>query len=49
MLTLADVAIACPLMSTQTAKLPVAEFANVQAFFGRIRDLPAWRETEPQR
>ena len=43
--TLADVAVACPLMTTAPAKLPVTAFANVQRWFARVQQLPAWKET----
>ncbi len=44
-LTLADLAIASPLMSMVPAKLPVADFANLQAWFRRVQELPAWKKT----
>lgn len=44
-LTLADVAVACPLMTTVPAKLPVTAFANVHRWFSRVQELPAWKET----
>lgn len=47
-LTLADVAIACPLMTTVPAKLPVTELANLQRWFAKIQALPAWQATNPQ-
>jgi glutathione S-transferase len=43
--TLADVAIACPLMTTAPAKLPVTTFANIQRWYARVQELPAWKET----
>lgn len=46
-LTLADLAIATPLMMTRLAKLPVRSYSHVQAWFGRIQELPAWQATEP--
>jgi len=46
-LTLADIAIACPLMSTVPARLPVTDFANLQAWFQRFSALDAWKETAP--
>lgn len=48
-LTLADIAIAAPLMHTEAAQLPVLEFANLQRWFQRIRALEAWHATEPAR
>ncbi len=47
-LTLADVAVACPLMSTVPARLPVTDFANLQAWFTRVQALDAWKETNPR-
>lgn len=44
--TLADIAIATPLMYTRLAKLPVRPYANIQAWFARVRELPAWQATE---
>jgi glutathione S-transferase len=44
-LTLADIALACPLMATVPAKLPVTGFANVQRWFAQVQELPAWKET----
>jgi glutathione S-transferase len=48
-LTLADLAIAAPLMHTATAQLPVLEYANLQRWFARIQALDAWRNTERTR
>jgi len=45
-LTLADMAIAAPLMHTAAAQLPVLEYANLQGWFERIQALDAWRKTE---
>ncbi len=47
-LTLADVAIAAPLMHTVAAKLPVMQYANLQLWFGRVKALDAWRASESQ-
>jgi len=44
-LTLADLAIAAPLMHTQAAQLPLGDFANLQAWFGCVRTLEAWKTT----
>lgn len=44
-LTLADLAIASPLMSTVPAKLPIQSFANVQAWFKRVQELECWKKT----
>jgi glutathione S-transferase len=44
-LTLADLALSTPLMTTVPAKLPVAEYANIQAWFGRVQALDVWKRT----
>jgi glutathione S-transferase len=44
-LTLADLAISTPLMSTAPAKLPVTQYANIQAWFARVQALEAWKKT----
>ena len=41
-LTLADFAIAAPLMHAERAQLPIAEFDHLQAWFARVRALDAW-------
>jgi glutathione S-transferase len=46
-LTLADLAIATPLMATVPARLPVSGFSNVKAWFSRVQELDAWRRTNP--
>ena len=46
-LTIADLAIACPLMSAARARVPVDSFANLQAWFSRVKALEAWQKTEP--
>jgi glutathione S-transferase len=45
-LTLADYALAAPLMATVPAKLPVTAFASLTQWFGRVRALEAWKKTE---
>lgn len=47
-ITLADLAIATPLMYIELAKIPVESFANIQRWFGAVRELDAWKKTEPQ-
>ncbi|MCB9764927.1 MAG: glutathione S-transferase family protein [Alphaproteobacteria bacterium] len=47
--TLADFAIATPLMYAEGAQMPVGEFKNLAAWLARVRELPAWKATEPQR
>jgi glutathione S-transferase len=46
--TLADFSVAAPLFYTEQAALPVAPYAQVKAWFGRVAALPCWRETAPQ-
>jgi glutathione S-transferase len=43
--TLADIAIATPLMVIEKAKLPVNGFANVMKWLRRVEGLEAWRRT----
>jgi glutathione S-transferase len=42
-LTLADLAIAAPLMHTAAAKLPVVTYDSLQAWFSRIQELDCWK------
>jgi glutathione S-transferase len=44
-LTLADFAVAAPLMHTVAAQLPVTEFDNLQAWFARVQSLDAWAKS----
>jgi glutathione S-transferase len=44
-LTLADFAIAAPLMHMSAAQLPVADFENLQAWFARVQSLDAWTKS----
>lgn len=46
-LTLADFALAAPLMYTVSARLPVTGYANLMAWFGRVQQLDAWKHTDP--
>ena len=47
-LTLADLAIAAPLMYAQVGKLPIAPYTHVNRWFSEMRELSAWKETEPK-
>jgi len=47
--TLADLAIASPLMHTEAAELPVTGYEHLQKWFGQIRGLDAWKASEPSR
>lgn len=46
-LTLADLAVATPLMSLQVAKLPVTDRPHLLAWFDRVQALEAWKKTAP--
>jgi glutathione S-transferase len=48
-LTLADLAIAAPLMHTAAAQLPVTEYRHLQAWFAQVTALDAWQKTAPAR
>ena len=45
--SLADISLACPLMSTLPAKLPVQQFEHLQSWLGRVQVLDAWQRTNP--
>ena len=47
-LTLADFSVAALLFYTKEAELPIAPYAKLQEWFGRVSALPCWRETAPQ-
>ncbi len=47
-LTIADFTVAAPLFHAQGAGMPVASYANIGAWFGRVSALPCWSETAPQ-
>jgi glutathione S-transferase len=47
-LSLADYALAASLMSARVARLPVTDRPHLMAWWARVRELPAWRDTEPQ-
>lgn len=44
-LTLADLAIASPLMHTVAAELPVTGYANLQRWFAQVQALDAWKKS----
>lgn len=48
-LTLADIALAAPLMHTEAAQLPLEDFAHLQGWFGRMRSLESWKTTDELR
>jgi glutathione S-transferase len=44
-ITLADLALATPLMAMVPAKLPILQHENIQAWFARVRELDVWKRT----
>ena len=47
-LTLADFAVAAPLMYSDAVRLPLAQYQHIEAWFARVRQLRAWQETDVQ-
>ncbi len=45
-MTLADYAVDAPLMYKDRARLPLDEYPHLLAWFERVRELPAWRNSE---
>lgn len=45
-LTLADFAVAAPLMYSEAVRLPLAQYAHIEAWYGRVQQLRAWQETQ---
>ncbi|AIY39279.1 putative glutathione S-transferase-like protein [Collimonas arenae] len=45
-LTLADFSIAAPLMAAGPGRAPLAQYRHLQAWFSRVQELDAWRQTE---
>ena len=46
--TVADFAVAAPLFHAKAADMPLAPYAKLQDWFGRVSALPCWRDTAPQ-
>jgi glutathione S-transferase len=46
-LTLADIALATPLMTLEQARLPVKAYGHLMAWFDKIQELEAWKQTQP--
>jgi glutathione S-transferase len=46
-LTVADLTVASTLMYAKQTELPISELPNVEAWFGRISALDAWKKTAP--
>lgn len=44
-LTLADLALAAPLMAAEPGRVPLAQYSNLLAWFSRVQELDAWRQT----
>ncbi|QRO00700.1 glutathione S-transferase family protein [Archangium violaceum] len=44
--TLADYAVAAPLMYREQARLPLGDYPHLLAWFDRVRELSAWRNSE---
>jgi glutathione S-transferase len=47
-LTIADFAVAAPLLYAPQAEMPLGPYANVRGWLERVTALPCWRETAPQ-
>jgi glutathione S-transferase len=47
-LTIADFAVAAPLLYAKQAEMPLGPYANVRGWFERVAALPCWNETAPQ-
>jgi glutathione S-transferase len=45
--TLADFAVAAPLFHAEQCDLPLTDYPNIRAWFGRVSTLPAWRASAP--
>ena len=43
--SLADIAIGCPLMVTVPAQIPITPYANIQKWFARVQELDSWKKT----
>jgi len=46
-MTLADVSVGTMLMYAESGKYPLEGYPHIVAWFGKIRQLPAWAATEP--
>lgn len=45
-LTLADIAVATPLMMRDKAALPIGEYSNLLTWHARVQELDAWKKTD---
>jgi glutathione S-transferase len=46
-LTLADFSLAASFALAGPARLPIADYANIRAWLGRVQELDAWKRTAP--
>jgi glutathione S-transferase len=46
-LTLADFSLAASFALAGAARLPIADYANLRAWLGRVQELDAWKRTAP--
>lgn len=46
--TLADFAVAAPMLYAKQAEMPLGPYAHLRGWFDRVSALPCWRETAPQ-
>jgi glutathione S-transferase len=46
-LTIADLTLASSLMYSKQSEIPLSDFPNLQAWFGRMTELDAWKKTNP--
>jgi glutathione S-transferase len=47
-ITIADFSVAAPLFYAQQCDMPLAPYARVREWFGRVSALPCWQQTAPQ-
>jgi glutathione S-transferase len=47
-ITLADFSVASPLFHAEGAGMPLAPYARVREWFGRVAALPCWQQTAPR-
>jgi glutathione S-transferase len=46
--TIADFAVAAPLLYAKEADMPIGPYSHLRGWFERVAALPCWRETAPQ-
>lgn len=46
--SLADYALAAPLMYVEAAHLPIGGFAQIKSWFARVEQLEGWKKTQPK-